>query len=51
MKNKLPGLSRMEYFGYVNSIDIRYAHFSQRMTPMRCAVGISMQLMSSSGWV
>ncbi|MFC9505400.1 hypothetical protein [Streptomyces sp. NPDC057002] len=51
MRDKLPGLSRMEYFGYVSSLDITYTHFSQRMTPVRCAVSISMQLMSTAGWV
>ncbi|MFD9815127.1 hypothetical protein [Streptomyces sp. NPDC059080] len=50
-KDKLPSLSRMEYFGYVNNIGITYTHFSQRMTPVRCAVDISMTLMSSYGWV
>ncbi|MFE5853214.1 hypothetical protein ACFQ61_08330 [Streptomyces sp. NPDC056500] len=50
-KDRLPGLSRMEYFGYVNNLGITYTHFSQRMTPMRCAVDISIQLMSSAGWV
>jgi hypothetical protein len=51
MRDKLPGLSRMEYFGYVSSINITYTHFSRRMTPVRCAVSISMQLMSTAGWV
>lgn len=50
-KNNLPKLSRMEYFGYINNIGITYTHFSQRMTPVRCAVDISMTLMSSYGWV
>lgn len=50
MRNKLPHLSRMEYFGYINSIDITYTHFTQRMTPVRCAVSLSMQLMSTYGW-
>ncbi|WP_411087784.1 hypothetical protein [Streptomyces sp. 061-3] len=50
-KDKLPNLSRMEYFGYINNIGITYTHFSQRMTPVRCAVDISMTLMSSYGWV
>ncbi|MEV8399220.1 hypothetical protein [Streptomyces niveus] len=50
-KDQLPSLSRMEYFGYVNNIGITYTHFSQRMTPVRCAVDISMTLMSSYGWV
>lgn len=50
-KDKLPSLSRMEYFGYVNNIGITYTHFSQRMTPVRCAVDVSMTLMSSYGWV
>jgi len=49
--DKLPPMSRMSYFGYLNSLDIQYTHFSQRMTPVRCAVGISMQLMSTTGWV
>ncbi|NIY68044.1 hypothetical protein SMALB_6122 [Streptomyces malaysiensis] len=48
--DKLPNLSRMEYFGYLNDIGITYSHFTQRMTPVRCAVSISMQLMSSAGW-
>ncbi|MFV0135489.1 hypothetical protein ACLGIH_20095 [Streptomyces sp. HMX87] len=51
MRDKLPALSRMEYFGYVSSLDITYTHFSQRMTPVRCAVSVSMQLMSTAGWV
>ncbi|MFE2539054.1 hypothetical protein [Actinacidiphila glaucinigra] len=50
-RDKLPNLSRMEYFGYVASLDITYTHFSQRMAPVRCAVGITMQLMSTAGWV
>jgi hypothetical protein len=50
-KDKLPAISRMEYFGYVNNIGITYSHFTQRMTPVRCAVDISMTLMSSYGWV
>lgn len=50
-KDKLPSLSRMEYFGYINNIGITYTHFSRRMTPVRCAVDISMTLMSSYGWV
>lgn len=50
-RDKLPNLSRMEYFGYVNSINIEYTHFTQRMTPVRCAVGVTMQLMSTAGWV
>ncbi|MFF1693134.1 hypothetical protein ACFVXC_05830 [Streptomyces sp. NPDC058257] len=50
-KDKLPSLSRMEYFGYINNVGITYTHFSQRMTPVRCAVDISMTLMSSYGWV
>ncbi|MFJ4739069.1 hypothetical protein [Streptomyces sp. NPDC088775] len=50
-KDKLPNLSRMEYFGYINNVGITYTHFSQRMTPVRCAVDISMTLMSSYGWV
>ncbi|MGW1180138.1 hypothetical protein [Streptomyces drozdowiczii] len=50
-KDKLPNLSRMEYFGYINNLGITYTHFSQRMTPVRCAVDISMTLMSSYGWV
>ncbi|MGW3860708.1 hypothetical protein ACWEDZ_04400 [Streptomyces sp. NPDC005047] len=50
-KNKLPHLSRMEYLGYVSSLDIVYTHFSQRMTPVRCAVSVSIQLMSTTGWV
>jgi hypothetical protein len=49
--DKLPNLSRMSYFGYLSSLDISYTHFSQRMTPVRCAVSISMQLMSTVGWV
>ncbi|MEV7902175.1 hypothetical protein [Streptomyces anulatus] len=50
-RNKLPNLSRMEYFGYVANVEITYTHFSQRMTPVRCAVAITMQLMSTAGWV
>ncbi|MFJ3271009.1 hypothetical protein [Streptomyces sp. NPDC086776] len=50
-KDKLPNLSRMEYFGYVNSTDITYTHFTQRMMPSRCAVGVRVTLMSSYGWV
>lgn len=49
--DKLPNLSRMSYFGYLNSLQIDYTHFTQRMTPVRCAVSISMQLMSTVGWV
>jgi hypothetical protein len=50
MRDKLPSLSRMEYLGYVASLDITYTHFTQRMTPVRCAVSITMQLMSTYGW-
>lgn len=49
--DKLPNMSRMSYFGYLSSVDISYTHFTQRMTPVRCAVAISMQLMSTVGWV
>ncbi|MEV6309994.1 hypothetical protein AB0M10_15515 [Streptomyces sp. NPDC051840] len=49
--DQLPNMSRMKYFGYVSSIGITYAHFSQRMMPTRCAVDLSVTLMSSYGWV
>lgn len=48
--DKLSNMSRMSYFGYVSNLDISYTHFTQRMTPVRCAVAISMQLMSTVGW-
>lgn len=47
----LPNMTRMRYFGYLSSLDISYTHFTHRMTPVRCAVAISMQLMSTVGWV
>ncbi|MGW3153710.1 hypothetical protein [Streptomyces sp. NPDC001089] len=49
--DKLPNMSRMSYFGYLSSLSISYTHFTQRMTPVRCAVSITMQLMSTVGWV
>ncbi|MEU1816086.1 hypothetical protein ABZ543_12945 [Streptomyces roseifaciens] len=47
---QLPNLSKMVYFGYVNSMNIAYTHFTQSMMPVRCAVSLSVQLMSSAGW-
>lgn len=49
--DKLPNMSRMSYFGYLSGLEIHYTHFTQRMTPVRCAVSITMQLMSTVGWV
>ncbi|MEU9857281.1 hypothetical protein [Streptomyces sp. NPDC047974] len=46
----LPNMSRMSYFGYISSINITYTHFTQRMVPVRAAVGLSVQLMTSAGW-
>ncbi|KJK55520.1 hypothetical protein UK12_28050 [Saccharothrix sp. ST-888] len=46
----LPDISLMRYFGYISSINVEYTHFSQRLVPFRCAVGISLQLMASAGY-
>lgn len=48
--DNLPIMSRLRYFGYLTSLNVTYSHFTQRMMPSRCAVAISMQLMSAAGW-
>jgi hypothetical protein len=48
--SSLPNMSMMRYFGYLTSLNITYSHFSQRMMPVRCAVAVNMDLMSSQGW-
>jgi hypothetical protein len=47
---QLPDVSLMRYFGYISSINIEFTHFSQRLIPFRCAVGLSIQLMASAGY-
>lgn len=46
----VPYMTRLVYFGYISAIGISYTHFTQRMVPVRCAVSLSMQLMSTNGW-
>jgi hypothetical protein len=46
------GANSLSYRGYISSIDVQWTHFSQLMVPMRCTVGVSMNLMvpNSSSW-
>lgn len=34
----------LEYYGWINSMNIEYTHWTQNMVPVRCAVDISMNL-------
>lgn len=38
----------LSYFGFVSGLDIQYTHFSQAMTPMRCAVAVSFTLLPAT---
>ncbi|MFE9834038.1 hypothetical protein ACFYP4_02645 [Streptomyces sp. NPDC005551] len=44
------GPNSVSYRGYVSSIDVQWTHFSQLMVPMRCTVGVSMNLMTQNSW-
>lgn len=44
------GPTSLNYRGYVSSIDVQWTHFSQMMIPMRCTVGVSMNLMTQNSW-
>lgn len=44
------GAKPLSYRGYVSSVDVQWTHFSQTMVPMRCVVGISMNLMTQNSW-
>ncbi|MFH9606855.1 hypothetical protein [Streptomyces sp. NPDC017448] len=44
------GVHSLAYHGYISSIELDWTHFSQMMVPMRCVVGISMNLMSQNSW-
>jgi hypothetical protein len=46
----LPDISLMRYFGYIEQITVDFTHFTQRLIPFRCAVGITIQLMASAGY-
>ncbi|MFB6518704.1 hypothetical protein [Streptomyces sp. NPDC056401] len=50
MAKAVPFMTRLVYFGYINSLGISYTHFTHRMIPVRCAVSVSVQLMSTTGW-
>lgn len=36
----------VEYYGYISSMSIEYAHWTQNMVPSRCAVSITLTLLS-----
>ena len=38
----------LSYYGFISGLDIQYTHFSQAMTPMRCAVAVSFTLLPST---
>jgi hypothetical protein len=38
----------LSYYGYVSGINIEYTHFTQDMTPMRCAIDLTMTLLPST---
>ncbi len=35
----------MSYYGIIQSVDVTFTHFNQRMTPVRATVGLSMQVL------
>lgn len=37
----------LQYYGYINDLNIEYTHWSQRMVPMRCSVDITLNLMAT----
>lgn len=37
--------SGLRYYGYIDSWDVQYTHFTQQMVPMRCVVDISFTLL------
>lgn len=38
----------LQYYGYINSINIEYAHWTQRMVPARCSVQIGFNVMAQT---
>lgn len=44
------GPDSLSYHGYVMSVDVQWTHFSQLMVPMRCTVGVSMNLVTQNRW-
>lgn len=38
----------IEYYGYISSLDIEYAHWTQNGVPSRCAVSINMALLPTT---
>jgi hypothetical protein len=36
---------RMDYYGVIQTLDVQYTHWTSQMVPMRCQVGITMQLL------
>lgn len=44
------GPTSLSYRGYISGIDVQWTHFSQLMVPMRCTIGISMDLISKNNW-
>lgn len=37
----------LQYYGFINNIDIEYSHWTQRLVPMRAAVSITINLMAT----
>lgn len=44
------GKDSLSYRGYVSSLELQWTHFSQLMVPMRCTVGVTMNLMTQNSW-
>ncbi|MFI0265650.1 hypothetical protein [Streptomyces luteogriseus] len=44
------GPRSLSYRGYISSLDVQWTHFSQLMVPMRCTIGVSMNLMTKNSW-
>lgn len=44
------GPTSLNYRGYISSLDVQWTHFSQLMVPMRCTIGVSMNLMTKNSW-
>lgn len=44
------GKNSLSYRGYVSGLDVQWTHFSQLMVPMRCTIGVSMNLMTKNSW-
>lgn len=36
---------KLEYYGVIQELDVQYTHWTSQMIPMRCQVGITMQLL------